>query len=119
YLRYSSAPPVLRREARSSLITTNRTTMAWIAITCRCQWHHEYAASNLRAHQPMRRRHSRVEQRITCPHLGNIGEAQIWMFKQVRGLRVNFEWIVIVQKVRIKATAARRMSVLHSATLIQ
>jgi hypothetical protein len=66
---YSSIPPILSGEARSSLIAADRPATARIAVTSGSQRHHQHSPSDLGTHQPVRRRLGRVEQRIIGPYV--------------------------------------------------
>jgi len=45
----------------------------------------------------MRGRLGRVEQRVSLPNVGNIGNTQMRVFEKVRGLSIDFERVIIVE----------------------
>lgn len=59
----------------------------------------------------MRRRLSRIEQRITRPYVIDFLNPQMWMLEQVRCLRVDLERILHVQEVQIETLLASHVRI--------
>lgn len=62
---------------------------------------------NLGHHQPVGRWFGRVEERITRPHIEDVVDAEVWVLEQVRGLPVDLERGVVVERIEIEQLGHR------------
>ena len=72
------------------------------------------ASGDLRDHQPVGRSLGRVEERLACPDLADVVEAQAGVLEQVSGLVVDLEGPVLVERVEVEPI--RGASVLPATT---
>ena len=63
------------------------------------QGDHEHPAAGLGAHEPVRWRLGRVEQRVAGPYVIDVVDAEVRMLEQVRGLGVDLERVFLIQQV--------------------
>lgn len=61
-----------------------------------------YLPSDLSDHEPMGRWLRGGEERVAGPDIAHVIDTQMWVFEQVRGLRVNLERARFVECVEIK-----------------
>ena len=80
------------------------------------QWDHEHPAADLGAHEPVRWRLGRVEQRVAGPHVINVIDSEVRMLEQVRGLGVDLKRVFLIQQVWIEPLTAHLMIVLQTTT---
>ncbi len=99
----SAVSPVLGCQFGARLIAANGSAPAGIAISGRCQWNHQDPTGHLGAHEPVRWRNRRVEQRIAGPHVIDVVHAKVGMLEQVRSLRVDLEDVSTVEKVQVES----------------
>ena len=63
------------------------------------QGDHEHPAASLGAHEPVRWRLGRVEQRVAGLYVIDVVDAEVRMLEQVRGLGVDLERVFLIQQV--------------------
>ena len=94
----SAVLPVLGGECLRSLIAADRAAPSRVPAIGWGQRHHEDAATDLGAHEPVRGRLGWVEQRAARPRIVDIIDPQVRMFEEVRDLSVDLERIFLVQR---------------------
>jgi hypothetical protein len=77
---------------------------------------HEHPAADLGAHEPVRWRLGRVEQRVADPHITDVIDSEVRMLEQVRSLGVDFKRVFLIQQVWIGPLTAHQMIVLQTTT---
>ena len=92
--------PVLDGKRLRCLVAADRAATARIIAARRGQRHQQYPAADLRAHQPVRRRLRRVEQRIAGPHVIDVVDSQVRMLEQVRSLGIDLERVLLIEQAR-------------------
>jgi len=80
------------------------------------QRHYEHPAADFAALEPVGGWLGRTADRW-CLHVVDIVDSQVRMLEQVRGLRIDLEWIFLIQQVRIKPFSTHPMLVLHTTPL--
>jgi hypothetical protein len=88
----------------------------WVPAARGSQWDHKHPASGLGAHEPVRWRLGRVEQRVAGPHVINVIDSEVRMLEQVRGLGVDLKRVFLIQQVQIEPLIAHLMIVLQTTT---
>ena len=80
------------------------------------QGDHKHPAAGLGAHEPVRWRLSRVEQRVAGPHIIDVIDSEVRMLEQVRGLGVDLKRVFLIQQVWIEPLTAHLIIVLQTTT---
>jgi hypothetical protein len=86
----------------SGYVATDRSTMCRITGVRRSERDHEDLSCDLGDHQSVRRQLRRIEERIGLPHLEDVVDSERGVLEQVRGLGVDLEWIVVINKVELE-----------------
>lgn len=68
----------------------------------RGQRHDQHPAGDLAHHEPVRRGHSRVEERIAGPDVGNVIDSEVGVLEEVGHLLINLERLLIVEQIEIE-----------------
>jgi hypothetical protein len=105
-------------EVSGRFVAADRPTASGIAASGRRKRDDQNTACDLRAHQPVRRRDRRVEERIAGPHIVDVVNTKVGMRKQMRGLSVDLKRILIAEEIRIKTLLRQLAIVLRPITSI-
>ena len=80
----SSVSPVLGGKPVRRLIAADRTASVRVTAARGSQGDHEHPAAGLGAHEPVRWRLGRVEQRVAGPHIIDVIDSEVRMLEQAR-----------------------------------
>jgi hypothetical protein len=89
---------------RRGLLRLRSIRWAGTGVGRRCgrgDWDDQDLAGNLAAHQPVRWRLCRVEQRAADPYVVDVVDAEVGVLEQVRGLGVDLERVFLVEQVQV------------------
>jgi hypothetical protein len=91
--------------------------MRRVTATRRRQRHNEDPARDLRAHEPVRWRLGRIEQRVTGPYIPDVVDPKVRVLEQVRGLDIDLERILIIEEVGIEPLVGHTLSLYYKRIL--
>lgn len=91
------------------VVATNGTALAQITGVWRYERHDKDSTADLAHHEPVSRRLGRIKERVRAPHVIDVLDPEGGVLKQMRGLVVDLERLLIVEPSRSNNSATDRV----------